>query len=52
MIRVGNKGVILAVQGHKGRVILRQRVNKIRELVQGKGLRINHIRAHQGEGNL
>ena len=48
VIRVDNKGVILAVQGHKERVILRPWVNRIRELVQGKELRINYIRAHQG----
>ena len=45
MIRVDNKGVIPAVQGHKGRVMLRRWVNRIRDLVQGKGLRVNYIRA-------
>ena len=49
VICVDNKGVISAVQGCKERVIFRRRVNRIRALVQDKGLRINYIRAHQGE---
>ena len=49
VIRVDNKGVIAAVQGCRVRVLLRRWVNRIRDLVRDKGLRINYIRAHQGE---
>ena len=49
MIRVDNKGVISAVQGLKGRVLLRRWVNGIRELVQGKELTIKYSREHQRE---
>ena len=49
VICVDNKGVISAVQGCKERVILGRWVNRMRDLVQDKELRINYIRAHQGE---
>ena len=49
VIRVDNKGVISAVQGHKERVVLRRWFNRIRELVQSKELTLKYVRAHQGE---
>ena len=49
VIRIDNKGVISAVEGRRERVILRQWVERIRQVTTSKELVIKHIKAHVGE---
>ena len=48
IVHIDCKGVITSVQKGGPRVILGEMVSFIRQCVQGKGLRLRHVKAHDG----